>query len=508
MRASGILLPISSLPGKYGIGSFSKEAYKFVDFLKNSNQKYWQILPIGPTSYGDSPYQSFSTYAGNPYFISLEDLIDQGLLTEEECKKVKFGNRADTVDYEKLYNGRFKLLKKAYKKSNIGEKEEFKKFKDENCYWLNDYAMFMAIKERFEGRSFDNWAEDIKLRWEYSMEYYKKELSEEIEFYEFVQYEFYRQWYKLKKYANDNGIKIIGDIPIYVAYDSADVWSHPELFQMDNDGKPTAVAGCPPDGFSATGQLWGNPLYRWDVHKNTGFEWWIKRLAHCFNMYDVVRIDHFRGFDEYYAIPYGDKDAKRGWWEKGPGMDLFRTVSYRLGHKDIIAEDLGFMTDSVKRLVEESGYPNMKVIEFAFDERDTGNASDYLPHNYTNNCVVYTGTHDNETLLGWYGDITPEERHMVREYLWNFHDDEKGICRNMIRLVMGSVAGRCIIPIQDYLQLDNSARINQPSTLGTNWKWRLKEGQFSKELQKEMLTLATRFGRKNWTPDPLEEKME
>lgn len=508
MRASGILLPISSLPGKYGIGSFSKEAYKFVDFLKNSNQKYWQILPIGPTSYGDSPYQSFSTYAGNPYFISLEDLIDQGLLTEEECKKVKFGNRADTVDYEKLYNGRFKLLKKAYKKSNIGEKEEFKKFKDENCYWLNDYSMFMAIKERFEGRSFDNWAEDIKLRWEYSMEYYKKELSEEIEFYEFVQYEFYRQWYKLKKYANDNGIKIIGDIPIYVAYDSADVWSHPELFQMDNVGKPTAVAGCPPDGFSATGQLWGNPLYRWDVHKNTGFEWWIKRLAHCFNMYDVVRIDHFRGFDEYYAIPYGDKDAKRGWWEKGPGMDLFRTVSYRLGHKDIIAEDLGFMTDSVKRLVEESGYPNMKVIEFAFDERDTGNASDYLPHNYTNNCVVYTGTHDNETLLGWYGDITPEERHMVREYLWNFHDDEKGICRNMIRLVMGSVAGRCIIPIQDYLQLDNSARINQPSTLGTNWKWRLKEGQFSKELQKEMLTLATRFGRKNWTPDPVEEKKE
>ena len=253
MRASGILLPISSLPGKYGIGSFSKEAYKFVDFLKNSNQKYWQILPIGPTSYGDSPYQSFSTYAGNPYFISLEDLIDQGLLTEEECKKVKFGNRADTVDYEKLYKGRFKLLKKAYKKSNIGEKEKFKKFKDENCYWLNDYAMFMAIKERFEGRSFDNWAEDIKLRWEYSMEYYKKELSEEIEFYEFVQYEFYRQWYKLKKYANDNGIKIIGDIPIYVAYDSADVWSHPELFQMDNVGKPTAVAGCPPDSFSEDG---------------------------------------------------------------------------------------------------------------------------------------------------------------------------------------------------------------------------------------------------------------
>ena len=246
MRASGILLPISSLPGKYGIGSFSKEAYKFVDFLKDSKQQYWQILPIGPTSYGDSPYQSFSTYAGNPYFISLEELIEQGLLTEKECDKVDFGDKIDKVDYEKLYNGRFKLLKKAYKRSNIREREEFKEFKDENRYWLNDYAMFMAIKERFNGQSFDNWAEDIKLRWGYSMEYYQNELKEKIEFYKFAQYEFYRQWYKLKKYANDNGVKIIGDIPIYVAYDSADVWSHPELFQMDDKGKPIAVAGCPP----------------------------------------------------------------------------------------------------------------------------------------------------------------------------------------------------------------------------------------------------------------------
>ena len=508
MRESGILLPISSLPSQYGIGCFSKEAYEFVDQLALANQKYWQILPLGPTSYGDSPYQSFSTYAGNPYFIDLNTLIEEGVLTKKECDLADFGSDSRFIDYGKLYKARYKLLRKAYERSNISQNPEFRTFQEENAWWLDDYALFMAVKGFFQDECWDKWPEDIKKRYGYALDYYREQLYFEIEFQEYMQFKFYEQWAKLKAYANRRGIRIIGDIPIYVAMDSADTWANPGLFKLDENNEPTQVAGCPPDGFSATGQLWGNPLYRWDVHKNTGFEWWIKRLAHCFNMYDVVRIDHFRGFDEYYAIPYGDKDAKRGWWEKGPGMDLFRTVSYRLGHKDIIAEDLGFMTDSVKRLVEESGYPNMKVIEFAFDERDTGNASDYLPHNYTNNCVVYTGTHDNETLLGWYGDITPEERHMVREYLWNFHDDEKGICRNMIRLVMGRAAGRCIIPIQDYLQLDNSARINQPSTLGTNWKWRLKEGQFSKELQKEMLTLATRFGRKNWTPDPLEEKME
>ena len=507
-RECGVLLPISSLPSKYGIGCFSKSAYEFVDQLKAAGQGCWQILPLGPTSYGDSPYQSFSTFAGNPYFISLEDLIEEGVLTKKECDAVDFGSRADDVDYEKIYKGRYKLLRKAYERSDISKNPEFVRFQQEQAHWLGDYALFMAVKDRFGGIPWTEWAEDIRLRWNNAQDYYRRELYFEIEFQEYMQFKFYEQWAKLKAYANKKGIRIIGDIPIYVAMDSADTWANPGLFKLDENNEPTQVAGCPPDGFSATGQLWGNPLYRWDVHRNTGFEWWMKRLAHCFNMYDVVRIDHFRGFDEYYAIPYGDKTAERGWWEKGPGMDLFRTVSQRLGQKDIIAEDLGFMTDSVKRLVEESGYPNMKVIEFAFDARDTGNASDYLPHNYTNNCVVYTGTHDNETLLGWYSDITPEERHMVREYLWNFHDDEKGICRNMIRLVMGSAAGRCIIPIQDYLQLDNTARINQPSTLGINWKWRLTEGQFTKELQKEMLALVTRFGRRNWTPDPVEEEDE
>ena len=495
MRASGILLPVSSLPGKYGIGCFSKEAYDFVDVLEKANQKYWQILPIGPTSYGDSPYQSFSTFAGNPYFISLEKLIEEELLTEEECNSVDFGKNNEYIDYEKLYNGRFNLLKKAYKRSNP-EDEGFKKFVEENGFWIEDYAMFMAIKAEHNGESFELWEDEIRVRKPEAMERYREKFKDEILFYKFIQFKFYEQWFKLKEYANDKGIKIIGDIPIYVAYDSADVWANPELFQMDEEVKPISVAGCPPDAFSADGQLWGNPVYKWDYHKQTGYTWWIKRIENSTKLYDVIRIDHFRGFDEYYAIPYGDKTAENGWWEKGPGIDLFRAISARLGDREIIAEDLGYMTDSVKQLVEESGYPNMKVIEFAFDERDTGNASDYLPHNYPRNCVVYTGTHDNETLLSWLDDITPGERRQVREYLNNFKDSGKELCDDLICLVMQSVANLCIIPMQDYLGLDNSARMNQPSTLGKNWKWRLKEGQFSKELQKEMLELATRYGRR------------
>lgn len=505
-RECGVLLPISSLPSKYGIGCFSKSAYDFVDELKAAGQCCWQILPLGPTSYGDSPYQSFSTFAGNPYFISLEDLIQEGVLTEKECNSVDFGNKADDIDYEKLYKERYKLLRKAYGRSDITKNQDFLKFQREQGYWLKDYALFMAVKDRFEGAPWSEWAQDIRLRWQNALDYYRQELYYEIEFQEYMQFKFYEQWGKLKAYANSRGIRIIGDIPIYVALDSADTWASPWLFKLDEENQPTQVAGCPPDGFSATGQLWGNPLYNWDVHRQSGFDWWVKRLAHCFNMYDIVRIDHFRGFDEYYAIPFGDTTAQNGWWEKGPGMDLFRTISYRLGDRDIIAEDLGFMTDTVKQLVENSGLPNMKVIEFAFDARDTGNASDYLPHNYPRNCVVYTGTHDNETLRGWFRDISPEERRLVRQYLRNFHDSDEGICEDLITLVMRSVANLCIIPMQDYLGLDNSARINQPSTLGKNWRWRLKKGQFTKKLQKEMLDLATRYGRRNWTKT--EEELE
>lgn len=492
-RASGVLMPVFSLPSKYGIGCFSKEAYKFVDQLKKAGQSYWQILPLGPTGYGDSPYQSFSTYAGNPYFIDLKTLVKEGLLTKKECKEVRCKEQKK-IDYEKIYQNRFKILKKAYRRFQKNDKYE--KFLEENAFWLEDYCMYMAIKDAHEGKSWSEWEELLKKREKTALEKVKEELEDEIGFYQFQQYEFDRQWKKLHTYAKEQGIQIIGDIPIYVAFDSADAWAAPELFQFDEENNPIRVAGCPPDAFAKTGQLWGNPLYNWEYHQKTGYAWWIQRIRYCFQRYDVVRIDHFRGFDEYYAIPYGDKTAENGWWEKGPGIDLFRAISASLGDREIIAEDLGYMTDSVKQLVEESGYPNMKVIEFAFDERDTGNASDYLPHNYPRNCVVYTGTHDNETLLSWLDDITPGERRQVREYLNNFKDSGKELCDDLICLVMQSVANLCIIPMQDYLGLDNSARMNQPSTLGKNWKWRLKEGQFSKELQKEMLELATRYGRR------------
>lgn len=494
-RRCGVLMPISSIPSAYGIGCFSKSAYEFVDDLVKSGQSYWQILPLGPTSYGDSPYQSFSTFAGNPYFISLEDLIEEGVLTKEECDAADFGSDETSVDYEKLYRERYLLLRKAYERSAITENPQYRKFIAEQDYWLSDYALFMAVKIRFDNLPWTKWAEDIRLRYQYALDYYREELYFDIEFQKYMQFKFYEQWGRLKSYANQKGIQIIGDIPIYVAMDSADAWASPWLFKLDENNCPTQVAGCPPDAFSETGQLWGNPLYHWENHRNSGFDWWVKRIAHCFTMYDVLRIDHFRGFDEYYAIPYGDATAENGWWEKGPGMDLFRTISYHLGERHIIAEDLGYVTDSVRQLVSDSGYPNMRVVEFAFDERDTGNASDYLPHNYPRNCVVYTGTHDNETLVSWFQNISANERRMVRRYLHDFQSPGEEICKKLICLAMGSVADLCIIPMQDYLGLDDRARMNQPSTLGKNWKWRLKKGQFCHELRMEMKDLAQTYGR-------------
>lgn len=495
MRAGGILLPITSLPSPYGIGCFSKEAYEFVDFLVEAGQKYWQILPLGPTSYGDSPYQSFSTFAGNPYFIDLDTLIEEGVLEKEECEACDFGDDPEDVDYGKIYEARFALLRKAYERSNVGENQEFHAFQEKERFWLRDYAIFMAVKKRFGDIAWDGWADDIRFRWSNAMEYYQRELYFDIEFYEYLQYMFYKQWTKLKSYANERGIRIIGDIPIYVAYDSADAWSHPELFQFDETCRPVAVAGCPPDGFSATGQLWGNPLYRWDYHRNTGFDWWIQRLSKCFEMYDMVRIDHFRGFDEYYSIPFGDETAEYGHWEQGPGMDLFRTVRWRLGDRPIIAEDLGYMTSTVKQLVRDSGYPGMKVLEFAFDSRDSSDASDYLPHNYTRNCVVYTGTHDNETLLGWLGSISGEEKQSVRDYLDRPDASNRELALELIRLAVSSVADLCVIPMQDYLGLDNRARINKPSTTGTNWKWRLKKKALTKSVAEKICRMASLYGR-------------
>ncbi len=496
-RSAGILLSVTSLPGRYGIGCFSKSAYDFVDWLREAGQTCWQILPLGPTSYGDSPYQSFSTFAGNPYFISLEELTEEGVLTKKECQSADFGKRADDIDYEKIYKNRYPLLHKAYERSRISEDPDYVCFVEENRWWLADYALFMAVKERFGGAPWTEWAEDIRLRRDYAMDYYRRELYFDIEFQQYLQYKFFSQWKKLKAYANEKGIQIIGDIPIYVAMDSADAWAHPELFQLDERNMPAAVAGCPPDGFSATGQLWGNPLYRWEYHKSTGYDWWMSRMWFCFQMYDVVRIDHFRGFDEYYSIPYGEETAVNGHWEKGPGIDLFRCMEQRLGKHQVIAEDLGYVTDSVRKMVQESGFPGMKVLEFAFDSRDSGSASDYLPHNYVENSAAYTGTHDNETIAGWFRSITDEERQMARDYLCDQHTPAEELYKSFIALVMRSRSDLCIIPMQDYLGLDNQSRMNQPSTLGKNWKWRLVKGDLSDELKEEILAITRRYGRMN-----------
>ena len=494
-RAGGVLLSITSLPSKYGIGCFSKSAYDFVDWLKGAGQTYWQILPLGPTSYGDSPYQSFSTFAGNPYFISLEALVEEGVLTEAECEAADFGDKPGSVDYEKMYRARYPLLRKAYERSKISENQDYQRFVADNGWWLGDYALFMAVKDRFDGAPWTEWAEDIRLRWPNAMDYYHRELYFDVEFQQYLQYTFYMQWMKLKNYANDRGIRLIGDIPIYVAMDSADTWAHPELFQLDENNVPLAVAGCPPDGFSAIGQLWGNPLYRWDYHRDTGYEWWISRLEYCFRLYDVVRIDHFRGFDEYYSIPYEATTAVDGHWEKGPGMALFARVEEALGRREVIAEDLGYVTDSVRELVRSSGFPGMKVLEFAFDSRDSGCANDYLPHNYGENCVAYTGTHDNETIRGWFDSISTEEQEMAREYLCDSRTPKKELNWAFISLIMRSSARNCIIPMQDYLGYGNECRMNKPSTVGINWKWRLTGEELTEELKKKLYDMARRYGR-------------
>lgn len=492
MRTSGMLLPIASLPSSYGIGSFSKSGYEFVDMLKASGQSYWQILPIGPTGFGDSPYQSVSTFAGNPYFIDLDELIKEGLLTKEECEGIDFSSDHKKIDYEKIYQSRFLLLNKAFQRSNHKNKKEFIEFKDKNAYWLKDFTLYMAVKEHFNGRSFCDWEENIKNREIKAILKYEEELIIDIEFNEFIQFKFIQQWLKLKAYANDNGIKIIGDIPIYVAYDSADTWSNPKLFQLDDKKEPTFVAGCPPDAFAITGQLWGNPLYDWDYHRKTGYDWWIKRISYSFQLYDVVRVDHFRGFDEYYSIPYKDKTAEYGKWEKGPGYELFQSLQNKLGNVDIIAEDLGFLTDSVIELVNKTGYPGMKVLQFAFDSREE---SDYLPHNYDKNCVVYTGTHDNDTIKGWYEVISDEDRELSRKYLNNNTTKLEDIHWDFIRLAMQSVANICIIPIQDYLGIGTEGRINVPSTVGNNWCYRMEEGDFTKELIEKIYELTKLYGR-------------
>ncbi|MBP1544520.1 MAG: 4-alpha-glucanotransferase [Oscillospiraceae bacterium] len=491
-RGAGVLLHISSLPSRYGIGCLDSSAYRFVDFLKASGQSFWQILPLGQTGYGDSPYQSFSAFAGNPYFISLDGFIKDGILTEKECRCCEGSVRY--VDYDSLYRKRYKLLRKAYKACRSAYRSDAESFCTDSP-WLSDYALFMAVKDSFGGAPLSQWDRDIRMREPDAVKMYTERLSDDIGFYSFLQYVFFRQWSALRAYANGKGIRIIGDIPIYAAADSADVWASPQLFQLDSERIPSAVAGCPPDGFAADGQLWGNPLYDWEAHRSTGYSWWISRMAHCFRLYDVVRIDHFRGFDEYYSIPYGESTARNGSWKKGPSMELFNAIEAALGRRDVIAEDLGFVTDSVRKLVKDSGFPNMRVLQFAFDSRDTGSSTDYLPHSYPENCAVYTGTHDNSTIAGWLKAITPAERNMVRRYLCDRHTPDSELHLSLIALLLRSRAALCIIPMQDWLGLPDSCRMNTPSTLGGNWRWRVTRQELSDRLCRTMRRFTEIYGR-------------
>lgn len=489
MRTSGILMPVFSLPSKYGIGSLGAEAKRFVDFLYKAGQSYWQILPLNPTNYGDSPYQSFSSFAGNPYFIDIETLIEEGLLTESEADSFDFSNDDFKIDYEKLYNNRLPLLKIAFSRFKADKKYE--QFKKENAYWLYDYALFMAIKKANGDKDFYEWEKRLCFYEKSAVEEKSQEYKEEIEFYCFLQYKFTVQWLSLKEYANKKGIKIIGDIPIYVALDSAEVWSKPEMFLLSEDKKPSAVAGCPPDAFSDDGQLWGNPLYNWDYIEKDGFTWWKQRIAHAFKLYDKVRIDHFRGFESFYSIPFGEKTAKKGKWVKGPDFKLFKALREEFSNDlPIIAEDLGYITPAVDKLLKRTGFPGMNVLQFAFDS-DSENR--YLPHNHTKNSVVYTGTHDNSTIIGWTESVEQETYETARKYL-NANETE-GFNWTMIRSALMSVADTVILMMPDFMGLDDTARINEPSTIGSNWTWRIDKACINDWLAEIIYENTALYGR-------------
>ena len=489
-RSSGILLHIASLPGKYGIGDFGPQAYRFVDFLHKSGQRNWQILPLGVTGYGDSPYQCFSAFAGNPYFIDISGFISDGLVTEAECE-ILTGNSSDlSVDYGRLYECKIPLLRKVYANSYERDYENLKKFYSDNLYWLREFSLFMSIKHNQGGSSWQDWIEEYKYFDSPEIKSFEEENSYEIYFWVFTQYYFLKQWQNLKQYANSKGINIIGDIPIYVAQDSSDIWANTGLFNLDENLKPISVAGCPPDFFSPTGQLWGNPIYRWDKMDENGYQWWINRIKHSFELYDIVRIDHFRGFEAYWEIPFESKTAVNGKWVKGPGMKLFNSIMEYMGELNIIAEDLGYLTDDVRNLIRETGFPGMKVLQFAFDSEDD---NEYLPHNYYKNCVAYTGTHDNETSSGWFDNSPQRIRKFAGKYL-NLSYNE-GISRGMIRSIWASCAGLAIAPIQDFLGIDNSGRINIPSTSGGNWTWRLNENDLTDILAGEIYELTNIYFR-------------
>lgn len=485
-RASGILMHISSLPSDYGIGTFGECAYRFVDFLKSAGQRYWQTLPLNITSYGDSPYQSPSAFAGNINFIDFDILRRQGYLKIEDYMDLDFGNNPIKIDYSKIFYNRSKVLKKAAAGFDI-EKQEYQNF-CKNNFWLNDYALFMALKEKNNNHSFIKWDDDIKFRNEKAINKFVKENKDLINYYKITQYFFYSQFFELKNYAAQNHILIIGDIPFYIAYDSADVWSNPELFELDNKLIPLNVAGVPPDFFSDSGQLWGNPLYNYDEMKTDNYKWFKRRFENDFLKCDILRIDHFRAFDSYYAIPFGNIDARKGEWRKGVGIKFLKEIE--LIGKNIIAEDLGDVGESVKKLIQESGFPNMKVLEFAFNK---GLKNEFLPHNYDKNCVVYTGTHDNDTVRGWYKTITRAEKKMLYDYMPRSIRMKKS--KALIEMALESIADTAIIPMQDYLDLDENARMNIPSTLGGNWQWRITKNQLSASLARNIKKLSQKHNR-------------
>ena len=489
MRESGILMHITSLTGPYGVGTMGKQAFAFVDFLEKAGQSCWQILPLTPTGYGDSPYQSCSTFAGNHYLIDLDSLIEEGLLEKADLEGIQWNWIETKADFGLLYNNRLNVLRKAY--ARFQGCEAFDSFCAENGSWLPDFALFMALKDKYQGQPWYSWEDNLKFRDPDAMWNVRQELKDEIRFYSFVQYLFYKQWNALRSYATSKNIRIIGDVPIYVPMDSVEVWSSPELFQLDESLNPVAVAGCPPDAFSADGQLWGNPLYRWDLLEQDNYSWWIRRLGAAGKLYDMVRLDHFRGFEAYWSVPYGDTTAKNGKWVKGPGMSFMNALKEQLPELSFIAEDLGFLTQEVLDLRDDSGFPGMKVLEFAFDSREP---SDYLPHTYTQNTVCYTGTHDNMTMRQWFETASPEAVQYAKEYM-NLNEQE-GLVWGTIRTAMASVSNLCVIQMPDYLNLGGEARMNFPGTLSdANWTWRVQDGAINDTLASRIYGLTKLYGR-------------
>ena len=494
-RQSGVLMHISSLPGKYGIGSFGHSAYDFVDFLVRTKQRYWQILPLGTTSYGDSPYQSFSAFAGNTYFIDFDILIEEGLLDEADVKGADFGDDPKKVDYAKIFDARRPIMEKAVARFlKADDLSDYESFVEQNAAWLEIFAEYMAIKEHFDNLAWTEWPDEaIRRRDAASLASYREKLADKLTYHRVTQYLFFKQWLRLKAYANEHHIEIVGDMPIYVAADSADVWAQPHFFKTDAVGKPTCVAGCPPDEFSETGQLWGNPIYDWEAMDKDGYAWWIERLRESFKIYDIVRIDHFRGFESYWEVPAGSETSASGKWVKGPDYKLFAAVKEALGDLNIIAEDLGFMTDEVIELRERTGFPGMKILQFAFNPDDESIDS---PHLAPNNSVMYTGTHDNNTVLGWYKDEIDDA---TRQYMAQYTNrkEYETVPHAMLRTIFASVSFMAIATMQDLLELDSAARMNYPSTIGGNWTWRMTAEELNPIVEGELYSLTKTYRRMN-----------